>query len=71
MHYRHSLSKQMDNPKGDFIYGGSRETKSTEIWSGKLFIPRLMNIRHTYQDLSDMDTTDKTKTWSYLSLQNM
>ena len=68
MLYRHSLLKQMYSPKVDFIYGRSKETKSTVICSGKLFIPRLMKIRQTYQDLSDMDTTDKKKIWTYLSL---
>jgi hypothetical protein len=51
----------MYSPKFDFIYGRSKQTKSTEICTGKLFIPRLTKIRQTYQDLSDMDTTDKTR----------
>jgi len=65
MHYRHSLLKQMYSPKVDFIYGRSKETKSIAIYSGKLFIPRLMKIRQTYQDLSDMDTTNTKKTWTF------
>jgi len=52
-HYRHSLFKQMYSPKVDFIYGRSKEMKS-----GKLFIPCLTKIRQTYQDLSDVDTTN-------------
>ena len=62
MHYRHSLFKQKYSPKADFIYGRPKETKSTVICSGKLVISRLMKIRQTYQDLSDMDTTNKKKT---------
>jgi hypothetical protein len=60
--YRQSLFKQMYSPKVDFICGRSKETKSTDICSGKLFIPRLKKIRQKFQDLSDIDTTDKSKT---------